>query len=86
MQSAAKGVSCHGAGPSPMQRQAGQWIFETALAAVPCGYSEGRYEGRRYGVTVRKSCDSKRTSLFARALAGGDVVSFNLYRLRSGGI
>jgi hypothetical protein len=23
-------------------------------------------------------------SLFARALAGGDVVSFNLYRLRSG--
>ncbi len=34
--------------------------------------------------TVRKSCDGKRTSLFARAFAGGDVVSFNLYRLRSG--
>jgi hypothetical protein len=33
---------------------------------------------------VRKSRDGKRTSLFARALAGGDVVSFNLYRLRSG--
>jgi hypothetical protein len=42
------------------------------------------YEGLRYGVTVRKSRAGKRTSLFARALAGSDVVSFNLYRLRSG--
>ena len=58
--------------------------FESALAAIPSGYGEGVYEGLRYGVTVRKSRDGKRTSLFARALAGGDVVSFNLYRLRSG--
>ncbi|MBZ9856361.1 hypothetical protein LB566_21355 [Mesorhizobium sp. CA13] len=58
--------------------------FESALAAIPCGYGEGLYEGLRYGVTVRRSCDRKRSSLFARALAGGDVVSFNLYRLRSG--
>jgi hypothetical protein len=58
--------------------------FESALAAIPSGYGEGVYEGLRYGVTVRKACDGKRTSLFARALAGGDVVSFNLYRLRSG--
>jgi hypothetical protein len=58
--------------------------FESALAAIPSGYGEGVYEGLRYGVTVRKPRDGKRTSLFARALAGGDVVSFNLYRLRSG--
>ena len=58
--------------------------FESALAAMPSGYGEGVYEGLRYGVTVRKSRDGKRTSLFARALAGGDVVSFNLYWLRSG--
>jgi hypothetical protein len=58
--------------------------FESALAAIPSGYGEGVYKGLRYGVTVRKSRDGKRTSLFARALAGGDVVSFNLYRLRSG--
>jgi hypothetical protein len=56
--------------------------FESALAAILSGYGEGVYEGLRYGVTVRKSRDGKRTSLFARA--GGDVVSFNLYRLRSG--
>jgi hypothetical protein len=58
--------------------------FESALAAIPSGYGEGVDEGLRYGVAVRKSRDRKRTSLFARALAGGDVVSFNLYRLRSG--
>jgi hypothetical protein len=58
--------------------------LESALAAIPSGYGEGVYEGLRYGVTVRKSRDGKRTSLFARALAGGDLVSFNLYRLRSG--
>jgi hypothetical protein len=43
-----------------------------ALAAIPNGYGEGVYEGLRYGVTVRKSRDGKRTSLFARALAGSD--------------
>jgi hypothetical protein len=58
--------------------------FESALTAIPSGYGEGVYQGLRYGVTVRKSHDGKRTSLFARALPGGDVVSFNLYRLKSG--
>jgi len=58
--------------------------FESALAAIQSGYSEGVYKGLRYGVTVRTSRDGKRTSLFARALAGGDLISFNLYRLNSG--
>jgi hypothetical protein len=58
--------------------------FESALAAIPSGYGEGVCEGLRYGVTVLKSREGKPTSLFARALGGGDVVSFNLYRLRSG--
>jgi hypothetical protein len=54
--------------------------IESALAAIPSG--DGVYEGLRYAVTVRKSRDGKPTNLFARALAGGNVVSFNLYRLR----
>lgn len=58
--------------------------FESLVAAIPSGYGEGVYEGRRYGVTVHRSRDEKRTNLFARALTGGDVISFNLYRLRSG--
>ncbi|HEU5068039.1 MAG TPA: hypothetical protein VFT61_07640 [Sphingomicrobium sp.] len=58
--------------------------FETALEALPEGYSEGIYDGRRYGVSVHRSNDGRRNSLFARELAGTDIVSFNLYRLGSG--
>jgi hypothetical protein len=50
--------------------------FEAALAALPEGYSEGIYEGRRYGVSFRRSDDGRRNSLIARELAGTDVVSF----------
>lgn len=59
--------------------------FERALAALPRGYSEGEFAGRRYGVTVRRSEDGRRTSLFARDLVGKDIVSFNLYRTGAGG-
>ncbi|TXH99234.1 MAG: hypothetical protein E6Q76_20305 [Rhizobium sp.] len=58
--------------------------FEWALANLPQGYSEGAFMGRRYGVTLRRSKDGRRTSLFARELAGKDIVSFNLYRTRTG--
>jgi len=58
--------------------------FEPALANIPEGYSEGAFMGRRYGVTVRRSRDGRRTSLFARELCGKDIVSFNLYRTKSG--
>lgn len=58
--------------------------FERALAAFPEGYSEGIYGDRRYGVTVRRSDDRQRNSLFARELAGTGIISFNLYRLGSG--
>jgi hypothetical protein len=56
--------------------------FELALAAIPSGYGEGMYDALRYGVTVRKPRDRKRTSPCARALAAGDDVSFDLYRPR----
>jgi hypothetical protein len=52
--------------------------FETTLGALPKGYSEGVYEGRRYGVSLRRSDDGRRDSLFARELVGTDIVSFNL--------
>lgn len=58
--------------------------FDTAFELLPEGYSEGAYEGRRFGVTVRRSEDGRRNSLFARELAGNDIVSFNLYRVASG--
>lgn len=58
--------------------------FDVALARLPTGYLRGSFMGRTYGVTVTRSEDGKRTSLFAEELGGQDIVSFNLYWLSSG--
>jgi hypothetical protein len=55
--------------------------FEAVLTAFPEGYSKGLYDGRRYGVSFRRSNDERRNSLLARQLARTGIVSFNLYRL-----
>lgn len=54
--------------------------FMAALEALPFGYSEGYYSGRRYGVAIKRSDDGRRWSLFGRELGGTDIVSLNLYR------
>jgi hypothetical protein len=59
--------------------------FDAAFAKLSEGYGEGVYNGRRFGVTVRRSEDGRRNSLFARELAGTDIVSFNLYRTAADG-
>jgi len=58
--------------------------FEAAWERLPSGYSEGVFDGYRYGVSVQRSDDGRRNSLFARDLAGTDIVSFNLYRVANG--
>ncbi len=58
--------------------------FDAAFENLPEGYNEGAYEGRRFGLIVRRSEDRRRNSLFARDLAGTDIVSFNLYRVALG--
>jgi hypothetical protein len=58
--------------------------FEAALDLLPTGYSMGWFHARKYGVTVSRSVDGKRVTLFARELGGQDIVSFNLYRLEGG--
>jgi len=55
--------------------------FEHALAKLPDGYSEGHFQGRPWGVTVKRSADGKRVWLYGEELSGTDVVSFNLYVL-----
>jgi hypothetical protein len=59
--------------------------FERALEHLADGYSQGVCDGRRWGVTVRRSPDQKRIWLYAEDLAGADIVSFNLYRLENSG-
>nr|WP_246451669.1 hypothetical protein [Rhizobium paranaense] len=55
--------------------------FEAALACHPDGYVEGNFRDRRWGSTVTRSLDGRRTWLFAEELGGRDIVSFNIYRL-----
>ena len=58
--------------------------FLAVLERLPRGYSEGHYDGRRYGVTHLHEAGGQRVKLFAEELGGNDVVSFNLYRLADG--
>lgn len=58
--------------------------FKKALDRHAAGYSEGVLDGRRWAMTIKRSPDHRRTWLFAEDLAGGDVVSFNLYHLAHG--
>ncbi|MGO7761362.1 hypothetical protein ACC761_27370 [Rhizobium ruizarguesonis] len=59
--------------------------FEDALAKLPDGYVDGHFGNRPWGVTVKRSEDGKRTWLYGEELSGGDIVSFNLYRLAGPG-
>jgi len=54
------------------------------LAALPRGHGEGRYEGRRWGVTVKGSEDGRRWWIWGEELAGPDRISGNLYVLAGG--
>lgn len=58
--------------------------FLNKLKSLPAGYSEGGFNGRRYGTTRKTSADGSRTWLYAEALGGNDRISFNLYRLKNG--
>lgn len=52
---------------------------------LPAGYTVGRFRGRKNGTSVELSADRRRLKLYAQALGGNDVVSFNLYRLGEDG-
>ena len=58
--------------------------FVTRLLAMPAGYREGHYEGRRYSATVEISADGRRRKLYAEELGGRDHISFNFYQLNDG--
>ena len=53
--------------------------FELCLGMLPDGYMQGEFQGRRWGVTVRRSSDHRRLWLYGEELGGRDIVSFNLY-------
>lgn len=58
--------------------------FTCYYDALPAGYSEGHFQGRRYGIRKQISKDGKRGNLVAEELGGKDYISLNFYRLKGG--
>ncbi len=58
--------------------------FRRALDRIPEGYSEGRYDGRRYRIEKTTFAGGKSLKLVACELGGPDYISLNLYRLAIG--
>ncbi|MEM9260261.1 MAG: hypothetical protein AAGA62_11485, partial [Bacteroidota bacterium] len=60
-----------------------QW--QQVLSALPAGYSEGTYEGRRYGISLSLFNEGRSLKLFAEELGGNDFISLNYYQTKKGG-
>jgi hypothetical protein len=58
--------------------------FRTALDAIPDGYSEGTFQGRRYRIEKTLFAGGRSAKLVARELGGNDYISLNHYRLGNG--
>ncbi|MEP3891677.1 MAG: hypothetical protein ABJN69_14560 [Hellea sp.] len=58
--------------------------FTHCYDALPAGYSEGHFRGRRYSVRKQISGDGKRGNLVANELGSNDYISLNFYRLKGG--
>ena len=54
--------------------------------ALPEGWSEVTYAGRRYGLTKITHAGGRSSSVYAEQLGGADVVSANVYRTTSGDV
>lgn len=54
--------------------------------ALPEGWSEVTYAGRRYGLTKITHAGGRSLSVYAEQLGGADVISANVYRTTSGAV
>ena len=54
--------------------------------ALPEGWSEVTYAGRRYGLTKITHAGGRSSSVYAEQLGGSDVVSANVYRTGAGDV
>ena len=54
------------------------------LAALPTGTTRGRYAGRSWTLTVKRSADGRQGWVWGEELGGAGRISGNLYCLRDG--
>lgn len=50
------------------------------INGLPEGYSEGIYQGRRYGISKTTFNQGKSSKVFAEELGGTDFISLNFYQ------
>lgn len=55
-----------------------------AIERLPEGFSEGLYQGVRYGITRTTFTQGRSFKVYAKALGGTDFVSLNYYRTALG--
>ncbi|NYJ28090.1 peptide methionine sulfoxide reductase [Allomuricauda sp. ARW1Y1] len=60
-------------------------IFEK-IKMLPEGYSEGMYQGRKYGITKNSFNQGNSFKVYAEELGGTDFISLNYYRTKSQGL
>jgi len=60
--------------------------FIDAFKALARGDSQGQFQGRTYGVTVKYGHGDRSAWLYAEELGGKNQISFNLYFLKDGKI
>lgn len=55
-----------------------------AIERLPEGFSEGLYQGVRYGITRTTFTQGRSFKVYAKALGGTDFISLNYYRTAQG--
>lgn len=58
-------------------------LLHSAILKLPLGYSEGRYLGKRYGLTRTDFNGGRSIKVYAEALGDIDFISFNYYRTQA---
>lgn len=60
-------------------------IFET-IQKLSEGYSEGKYQNKKYGITKETFTSGKSFKVFAKELGGNDFISLNYYCIGDEGL
>jgi hypothetical protein len=54
-------------------------MIKELIDQLPEGYSEGIYQGRKYGISKTTYNQGKSSKVFAEELGGNDFISLNFY-------
>lgn len=62
-----------------------KWL-DVIIEGLPIGYSEGEFQGKRYGISKSVFNQGRSLKVFANELGGTDFISLNLYLTKKGAV